>query len=145
MVRIQCTISYPNAPWCKIFVPCLHHGSTRKYQGTVTMYHGIPLFTVIYHGCTMVVPWYFVIRVFLFQGTFHQPLPKNIYKLLACHHTKLERYHWLWKHAICFQLFFPVPSDRTYCKFTHNTTSYTAKFIVNIFMGDMQFVSQSYV
>ena len=30
------------------------------------LHHGIPLFTVVYHGCTMVVPWYFSIRGHLF-------------------------------------------------------------------------------
>ena len=81
MVRIQCIMVYHNVGPTMVqvyFVPCLHHGSTRMYHGTVTMYHGstrmyhgtvtmyhgstrmyhgtvtmyhgIPLFAVVYHG-----------------------------------------------------------------------------------------------
>ena len=35
---------------------------TERDQAAATLmkkYHGIPLFTVVYHGCTMIVPWYF--------------------------------------------------------------------------------------
>ena len=32
----------------------MYHGTDTMHHGTSYVYHGIPLFTMVYHGCTMV-------------------------------------------------------------------------------------------
>ena len=64
IVAQGCTMVHHNTPWCKIIVPWWYkdapwHGYNVPWCKLcvlwyTTVYHGIPLFTMVYHGCTVI-------------------------------------------------------------------------------------------